>query len=194
MADIRNPEAYEAAVRGRIVQNAMKTWHKNQERSNEIENWIYINSVNNGGRSEFAQSLEFALYNYGKLSPRQCEVVLKKIDEAEDRQAQWEKKRRAEREAAEAIVNGKQVITGTIIKVKYVKNQFAYDDYTVKMLVKDDRGFAVWGSAPSSLRNSVEYDDELIGERVTFSATVEASLDDEKFGFFKRPTKAAIAA
>jgi hypothetical protein len=36
--------------------------------------------------------------------------------------------------------------------------------------------------------------DELRNERVTFTATVERSSDDSKFGFYKRPTKAALEA
>lgn len=55
------------------------------------------------------------------------------------------------------------------------------------MLVQDDRGFKVWGSVPSSISEAGT------GDRVTFSATIEAS-DKEDFGFFKRPTKAQILA
>jgi hypothetical protein len=51
------------------------------------------------------------------------------------------------------------------------------------MLVQDDRGFKVWGSVPSNL-----YDAK--GRSVSFSAAIQPSEDDDKFGFFKRPTKA----
>src|SRR5690606_20471029 len=45
----------------------------------------------------------------------------------------------------------------------------------------------VYGTVPAAI-GGVER-----GERVAFTATVEASDDDETFGFFKRPTKAQLA-
>lgn len=86
----------------------------------------------------------------------------------------------AEYEAAEPCPTGRVAITGDVITTKL---QEGYYNDTWKMLVKDDRGFKVWGSIPSSLKAAR-------GDRVTFMAAVEPSEDDEKFGFFKRPTKA----
>ena len=120
------------------------------------------------------------------------------------RQAVWAAERQAEHQAAEAIVNGKQIITGKIISTKLVHG-FAYNQKVLKMVVKDDRGFKVYGTVPRSIieqgaesticlgEEHWNYED-LKGQRVTFTATVQASNDDDKFGFFKRPTKAAIAA
>jgi hypothetical protein len=107
------------------------------------------------------------------------------------RQAVWAAEREIEKGNAEAIVNGKQIITGEIISTKMV-NGFAYGQRVLKMVVKDDRGFKVWGTVPQAIIEA--NDDPLKGQRVTFTATVQASNDDDKFGFFKRPTKAAIAA
>ena len=123
------------------------------------------------------------------------------------RQAVWAAEREIENANAEAIVNGKQIITGEIISTKVVDG-FAYGQRVVKMVVKDDRGFKVWGTVPQAIldagvyRSEMKFDadanywnyDVLKGQRVTFTATVQASNDDDKFGFFKRPTKAAIAA
>ena len=86
----------------------------------------------------------------------------------------------AEYEAAEPCPTGRVAITGDVLTTKL---QEGYYGDTWKMLIKDDRGFKVWGSIPSSL-------DVSRGDRVTFMAAVEPSEDDEKFGFFKRPTKA----
>lgn len=111
------------------------------------------------------------------------------------RQAVLAAERQAEHQAAEAIVNGKQTITGVVVSTKFVEG---YYGGVTKMLIKDDKGFKVWGSVPAALYDAMndegEYLDALKGRRVTFTATVEASNDDDKFGFFKRPTKAAIAA
>jgi hypothetical protein len=86
----------------------------------------------------------------------------------------------AELDAAEPCPTGRVEITGKILTIKL---QEGYYGDTWKMLVKDDRGFKVWGSIPSSLHATR-------GARVTFMAAVEPSRDDDKFGFYKRPTKA----
>jgi len=64
---------------------------------------------------------------------------------------------------------------------------------TVKALVQDDRGFKVWGTCPAKLADATENHtyDALRGQRVQFSAQLEVG-DDFGFGFFSRPTKAAL--
>jgi len=55
-------------------------------------------------------------------------------------------------------------------------------------MVEEERGFKLWGSVPRSLLGETE----LKGQKITFTATVEQSHEEPKFGFFKRPTKASI--
>ena len=185
-SEIENPEAYSNAIKRNIIANARKTWLKTQERADEIHTWLLSNAMSN----EFARSLDEALSAYGKLSPNQGAAVLKIIDGNIAKKAEWAAKNAAENANAEAIVNGKQVITGEVITVK---TQEGYYGDTLKMLVRDDRGFKVWGSVPRSLSNAAYEDRTTVkGSRVTFSATVEASEDDNKFGFYKRPTKAKL--
>ena len=105
------------------------------------------------------------------------------------RDAVWAAQRQAEYLSAEAIVAGKQLITGTVITVKEQNSAWGW---TVKMLTKDDRGFKVWGSVARSILDQCGSLEALKGQRVAFTATVIASDDDEKFGFFKRPTSATI--
>lgn len=118
--------------------------------------------------------------------------------------AVWEAEKQARHAAAEAITAGKQTITGKIISTKWVDG-FAYGQRVLKMVVVDDRGFKVYGTVPQAIIDAgaestvclgeERWDYEALkGQRVTFSATVQASDDDDKFGFFKRPTKAALAA
>ena len=200
LEDIENPEAYMAAIERNIRNNAYKTWSRTQERADEIEQWLNVNGqfdgdklhITDGKGLSFADSLEFSLLKYGKLSPKQCAAVLKCIDGAAERKAKWAAEREIENANAEAIVNGKQIITGEIISTKWVDEVYCYGQRILKMVVKDDRGFKVWGTVPRSIIEA--NDDPLKGQRVTFTATVQASNDDDKFGFFKRATKAAIAA
>lgn len=80
------------------------------------------------------------------------------------------------------------VITGAEVEISgvIVKTDLHTNDYGVRsvMTVKDDRGFLVWGTVPAKI------DGVRKGDRVTFTASVEASNTDECFGFFKRPKKA----
>ena len=76
-------------------------------------------------------------------------------------------------------------IEGVVATVKYVENAYGG---SLKMRVVTDAGWACWGSVPSSLDGeSVQ-----VGDRVEFIARIDQSEDDAKFGFFSRPTKAAI--
>jgi len=81
---------------------------------------------------------------------------------------------------ATPVVEGRIVVTGVVVK-RYSRDTDWGTQF--KMIVQDDRGFKVCGTEPGSL-----YVEE--GDRVTFTATVEASTDDRTFGFFKRPSKA----
>ena len=192
---IENEEAYEAAKHRNIVNNARKTWFKKTERAAEIDDWLFANRF----KSEFAESLFKSLYeDWGKLSWKQCEAVLKCIDGQVERQAKWDAKQKAEHAAAESIENGKQQITGEILSIKTTQGFYGLE---IKMIVKDDRGFKVWGTVPSKLiseaneareRDGKHYLQWLKGKRVSFSANLEASEDDIKFGFYKRPTKVSL--
>ena len=85
---------------------------------------------------------------------------------------------------ATPVVTGRVTITGVVAK-RYSRDTDWGTQF--KMIVLDDRGFKVCGTEPSAL-----YAEE--GDRVTFTATVEASPTDNTFGFFKRPTKAEVLA
>lgn len=118
-------------------------------------------------QGDFARSLLEQLHQTGSLTQGQVDALGRMIDE-----------RSREPEAA-PVVEGKQRITGAVKSTKVVENDYGS---TLKMLVLDDRGFKVWGTMPRAL-------DVSKGDRVAFNANVEASQDDETFGFFKRPTK-----
>ena len=192
---IENEAAYENAIKRNIVNNARTTWFKNTERADEINDWLCANQF----KSDFAESLFKSLHqDWGKLSEKQCEAVLKCIDGQAERQAKWDAKQKAEHAAAESIENGKQQITGEILSIKTRDGFYGLE---IKMIVKDDRGFKVWGTVPSKLLNAADearefngkhYLDWLKGKRVSFSANLEASEDDIKFGFYKRPTKVSL--
>ncbi len=142
----------------------------------------------------FLSDMVRALRVYGELTERQATAVRKFIA-GRDR---W----RAEREAQAAeptapVVEGTITVTGRVLSTRW------HDDErfgsTLKMVVRDDRGFKVWGSvprfhhegpcSPSCTHNAFGVD---AGDRITFTATVTRSERDETFGFFKRPRRAAL--
>ncbi len=108
---------------------------------------------------------------FGALSEKQAAVLEREFSN-----------RAATTETTDAP-SGKQVITGEILSTKFVDNAF---NGAIKMLVRDDRGFKVYGTRPTSLDGAQR------GCRVTFSATLEVSKDDTTFAFFSRPTKGAL--
>lgn len=83
----------------------------------------------------------------------------------------------------EPLPEGRITITGAVATKKTIDTAYGT---AVKMVVELDGGQRVYGTLPSALYG-VER-----GQRVTFTATVTRSDDDHTFGWFKRPTKAAL--
>jgi hypothetical protein len=176
--------------RARDVRNAEKTAARNAESSRlEVERAAKFAHVlaSNGslfekyGRLEsqtsFIADVMFKVWRFADPTPRQLEAVEQAIDRALTEQA-------AAATAAD-VIEGRIEIRGVIVSTKSVESAYGTQ---FKMLVRDDRGFKVWGSIP----NSILPISELRDERIHFVATVERSRDDSKFGFFKRPTKANL--
>jgi len=129
---------------------------------------------------------------YCSISPAQAAYlnrIMGWLDEAEQRRAAREAQRAATLATGVTLpTEGRQVVTGEIVAISIKDN-----DYGVRivMTVRDDRGFTVWGTLPSSLDPGHGSLDNLRGKRVTLTAAIEASDRDPLFGFIKRPTKAS---
>lgn len=86
------------------------------------------------------------------------------------------------------VPTGKVVIQGTIRKLQDVRiPATSYRTVLVwKCVVVNDAGWAVYGTLP-------KHDDRLrIGDKIQFTATVEASAANISMGFYKRPSKAKV--
>lgn len=127
------------------------------------------------GRSEFVNNIKHSMMRFGSLTEKQVAAVRKNIERARER---FE-----ERENAPEVVEGKQVFEGEVLSLKETSACYDYRNVTtqLKMLVKDARGFKLYGSVPKAL-----VDDIKIGDTVKISATVKKSKDNG-FGFFSRP-------
>jgi hypothetical protein len=122
---------------------------------------------------------------YGDASAKQIAFVERLVNEIETKVADYRAKidARNAAPAAPALTAGRQVIEGEVLVVKEQEGYMPGSSVT-KMLVKLDGGQRVWGSVPSAIWNTGK------GDRVRFTATVEAKDGEADFGFFSRPTKA----
>jgi len=119
------------------------------------------------------------LVKFGSVSDKALNYVGTLLDKIAHRE-EIEAQRKAEAAKAADVPTGRHTISGEVISIKTVDGFYGS---TVKMLVKDEKGFKVFGTIPSGL-------DVERGAFVKFDAFTEPSNDDPKFGFFKRPSKA----
>jgi hypothetical protein len=119
------------------------------------------------------------LVKYGSVSEKQMGFIATLLKQITDRPI-VEAQRQAEKDAAGPVPTGRVQMTGTVLMVKeYDKPRFSYhdSDTVTKVLIRLENGSKVMGARFENIEK---------GETVTFTATVEASKDDPKFGFFKR--------
>lgn len=130
---------------------------------------------------------------YGNLSERQGEALLRAVAGAArraEKQAQWAEENA---QAADAPV-GKQTVEGVVLSVKDYDSEYGTQ---WKMVVKLDDGSRVFCTIPKSILDFRQNEDgdwyaDTKGKRVRFSASFEPSERDPKFSFGKRPTGASI--
>lgn len=157
--------------------------------------WLYECTHDNATLTDIARKG----LAWGGLTAAQVALVKRLHDGTP---AEWEIKRaardavRAAEEAAAEPVPVTQeriAVEGEIISTKS-QDGYMPGQTVMKILVKTTRGFKLWGTLPSAISHvgAMAGDYELRGKRVAFSAKVERSKDDSKFGFFSRPTKARI--
>ncbi len=129
------------------------------------------------------------LVQYGSISEKQTAFIAKLVSKIDTR-AERARQRAEEDAKALPCPTGRLQVEGTVLSTKYQESPYGE---TLKMLVKTDAGWKVWGTVPSVLEIFTDGDVQRglqHGDRIRFTATVTPSDKDDKFGFFKRPTKA----
>jgi hypothetical protein len=144
--------------------------------------WLQKDYDNWGREEEIVSDVVGKLARYGAISDKQVDL-LRSLIERIDSRAAIAAERAAEADAADPCPEGRIEITGEILVVKEQQGLYGY---TVKILVRAESGWKVWGSLPSAINEAKR------GDTVTFTATVTPSNDDPKIGFFKRPAKAQV--
>lgn len=122
-------------------------------------------------------SIKDFFVNHGTLSSRQVDLIFKLKLEVEARPAEPEWS-----DVKEIEGNGVDMV-GVILATKLVDGMY---DTVLKMLVHVEGDYKVWGTYPTFKCDS----SPTKGDRISFTANVEVSPKDAKFGFFKRPRKA----
>jgi Flp pilus assembly protein TadG len=125
--------------------------------------------VANASSSEFLADLLEKLDAYGSLTEGQVAAVDKTMARIE------------EKAKAADCPTGRVKVTGVVLKVETRTVAVGYSVQTVyKMAVKSMEGWVVWCTVPAGLKAEKD-------ATVIFSATLEPSPNDPKFGFGKRP-------
>jgi hypothetical protein len=192
--EMGDPEAFRTfrtQIQDAVKRNAGKAKAEallNQQGLSEA--WtIFLATDRTGWRYEENTILDIVwkLVQYGSLSDKQFSFLGTLLQKIGNRAAE-DARRAAELANAKDCPEGRMEILGTILTTKTQESQYGI---TLKMLVKADDGWKVWGTVPSSIAGEDERG--LKGRRIQFSATIQRSKDDPKFGFFKRPTCAKMA-
>lgn len=138
---------------------------------------IYTTGDTSGTDETIVIDMVRKLISYGSLSDKQVEFLRRLISRIDNRD-QYLAQREAEKAAAQDCPSGRMEIRGTVISIKEVTGY--YGD-ALKMLVKAQGGYTVYGTIPRGLNAEK-------GVEVTFTATVTPSDRDSKHGYFSRPS------
>lgn len=170
---IEYPEAYEAAIKRNIISNAKKTWSKNTPRSEEIQNAL------NGGRTEksysenFIGSLAKAFDTYGKLSPKQCESILKGIDAGIARKVEWADKKALLDANRQHVGTVGEKITLTLTVCHIVELDSAYGPTYIYIMEDADKNVVIYKGASDAVGFTSEGKLRGKGDSLTIIATVK---------------------
>lgn len=126
---VENQEAYDAAVKRNIRDNAQKTWCATYADHEAIEAFISRGriSVNDKGVVTYAQnflgSLAHSFDTKFKLTPNQVEAVRKMIAQTEARRAEWSDERAASNSMGNWVgkIGSRMTMTLTIKKIMRVQ-------------------------------------------------------------------------
>lgn len=147
-----------------ILQNKIDTFYKENESIKYVLDW----AKNTSG---LALSIVNNLNTWGNLTEKQIELLCDLYYKAQ--------------KTPTLCPQGKHIIEGTIVSLKYVENFFGFQRNLIqKMIVETKEGYRVYGTVPANLQSLST------GDKIRFVANIERSEKDSTFGFFSRPSKA----
>jgi hypothetical protein len=136
-----------------------------------------------------AQDIVGRLVKWGNISDKAASFLgqlLERIEKAPEIAAEKAAAKALEMANAKPVPaeKGRVLIKGEVLTIR---EQEGFYGVQIKMLVKAEDGFKVWGTVPAAIVENVER-----GSVVEFAASLKASDDDKFFGFFSRPAKAKV--
>ena len=166
---IEHPVAYASAVKRNILFNARKTWLANNPRALEILDAAEAGREYRNGnvmyKDDFMGSMAYALDTFGKLSPKQCEAVLKGIDARAARRAEWADKKAAVDATRQHIGTVGEKITITIKVVHVVELDGGFGPSYINICEDENNNTIIYKG------NAKGFPDK--GETATITATVK---------------------
>lgn len=150
---------------------------------------------------KIAKDMLEKMRRFGDLSVKQIETL--------ERIRQQDAERRAN--ATAKVITGRQTIRGIVLKADPRRNDVGSSPFTLKLLLDLGTGVRLYGNAPEYVdvpeqrgkkqpdyvqagQNHWSWEVVEAGDTVEFTGTVEASQNDDLFGFWKRPAKFKIVA
>ena len=200
--DIEYPHLYEAAIRRNIVSNAQKTWRKsNPDTCVAIETFLIAGRVECARQEiaytdNFVGSLAKAFDTYGKLTPKQCDAIIKSINDRAVRMA--ERTKAIEEQKARSAYLGvasEKLTTRAFVEAVIIVDapQFSYYDPSRALvyLMRDESGNRIVYKSKSQLAYKFQYSkknekcwseetiDVRAGMTIEFTATIKAHTESK---------------
>ena len=166
---IEHPDAYAAATKRHIIANARKTWLANTPRAYEILDAAEAGRDYDNGRviykEGFMGSMASALDNFGKLTPKQSEAILKGIDARAAKKAEWASAKAALDAKRDHIGAVGQKLTLTLTVVHIVVLEGVYGTTYIHICEDADKNVVIY--------KGKSFDFPLKGETATMTATIK---------------------
>jgi hypothetical protein len=192
MTNIEYPTLWKAARKRNIIANARKTWTANTVRANEIVEAIdagrsYDGYGNVSYKEGFMGSMASALDNFGKLSPKQCEAVLKGIDTRAAKKAEWVSEKAALDAKRDHVGTVGQKVTMTLTVVHLVVLEGMYGTTYIHICEDADQNVVIYKGNSSAIPGK--------GHTVTVIATIKEHgvRDGVKQTVIQRPKSVEVA-
>jgi hypothetical protein len=176
---IENPQAYRKAVHRNIIANAQKTWRANTERAVEIEDALHagVNCNDRGDMigfgDDFMGKMAEAFHTWGKLSPKQCEAILKGIDARAARKAEWADKKAALDANRQHVGTVGEKITLTLTIGHIVVLDGMYGTNYIYIMEDADKNVVIYKGTSDAVGWSLEGQPRGKGDSLTITATVK---------------------
>ena len=170
---IENESAYNAAIKRNIINNAKKTWIKNNPDTCEAIQEFLMSGCGQNARGDitysdnFVGSLAKAFDTYGKLTPKQCDAIIKCIKDREVRMA--ERIKAIDEQKARSVFLGvaaEKLATRAVVEAIIIVNapQFSYYDPSSALvyLMRDEAGNRIVYKTKAGLAYKFQYNKKCV--------------------------------